>query len=102
MVSRSRSSTSSSADLGTGGPLLSGVSGTVQAGQEPLELRAELLPRRQVLLLGQGKRVRVVDVGAVERVVLLLETGHHVADLGGVLDLGGDLSQLRLASRLEV
>src|SRR5262245_54333998 len=90
MVSRSSRSTSSSAELGTARRSSSSVVvvGPVQPGQEPLELGADLLAAGQVPLLGgERQRLGAVVRGPVERVVLLLEPLHHVADLLGVLEL---------------
>src|SRR5579875_559358 len=55
-------------------------------GEEPLELRAELLRGRHVLAVGQ----QAVPAGD-ERVVLLLQCRDNLRDLGRPLDLPGDL-----------
>src|SRR5690349_17676780 len=88
MVSRSSSSAISSAVAGTSATLVPSVT-LVEVGQEPLELRTQLLAGGQLALLGQWEAL--VLVGPVEGVVLLLETGHHVADLRGLLHLAGDV-----------
>ena len=69
----------------------------VQPRQEALELGTDLLAGGQLLLLGEGERRAVLDLCAVERVVLLLEPSDDVPHLVGVLDLAGDLLHLRLA-----
>src|SRR3712207_1592192 len=70
IVSRSRRSTSSAAVAGIGSSVVVGV----EAGEEALELLAELLGGGQLLLLGQ--RQAALAVGAPERVVLLLQPAH--------------------------
>src|SRR3954452_2886845 len=104
MVSRSSSFASSSADPGTRSvsPVLLPVVTPVQARKEALELLADLLPRRQLTArFRERQRPSVLGGGPVEGVVLLLEAGHHVLDLRGVRDLGGDLGGLDLGRGLE-
>src|SRR6478672_778828 len=88
IVSRSSRSTSSAAEAGTCRSSSSVLVG-VQAGEEPLELVAELLGGRQRAFLGQRQPAALAAPG--ERVVLLLQAGHDVAHVGGVGDLLGDL-----------
>src|SRR3954453_12819355 len=83
-VSMSRSSTSSAVDDGIW-PLLALALGTVEAGQELLELPTDLLPRRDRLVLGE--QAVALLLGALERVVLLLEGLDHLEHLG----VGGEV-----------
>src|SRR3954470_11167158 len=69
-VSRSRSSTSSAAEEGIRVVSLVGL-GSVEAGEELLELPADLLSRRDGLVLGE--QAVALLLGAGEGVVLLLE-----------------------------
>src|SRR5262245_32956707 len=80
-VSRSRSSTSSSADAGIScrPSVVGGVVGSVQTCQELLELLTDLLARRQRLVAGEQAAARLL--GARERVVLLLQRRDDLVDL---------------------
>ncbi len=91
MTSRSSRAISSSTEAGTGLVL-----GLFEAGEELLELGADLLAAGQRLVVGE-------QVGglAVVGVVLLLEAGDDVTDVVGVGDLGGDLDLAGLAGLLE-
>src|SRR3954452_13191048 len=78
-VSMSRSSTSSAVDDGIW-LFLALALGGVETGQELLELPADLLPRRDRLVLCE--QAAALLLGARERVVLLLERLDHLEHLG--------------------
>ena len=81
----SRSSTSSAADDGIRLVAL----GAVETGQELLELPADLLTRRDRLVVGE--EAVALLLGALERVVLLLERLHDLGDLGVAGEVRRDL-----------
>src|SRR5687768_6284066 len=92
MSSMSKSSTSSSADLG-----ISGFR-PVESGQEALHLLADLVAGGQFLVRREQASTLV---GAGEGVVLLLETGHDLGDVRVVLEVRRDLGRPLARGELE-
>src|SRR3954452_9691281 len=96
MTSRSRSAISSSTEAGLSRSRPWSLLGLFEAGEELLELGADLLTTGQRLVVRE-------QVGrlAVEGVVLLLQSRDDVAHVVGVRDLGRDLDLSRLAGLLQ-